>query len=123
MGKILDPAADKLTQSVMLLCLLADFPILRILFFGLIVKEVLMCAIGGWAIHKTGTVYGALWHGKLTTCLIYSTIVLHLCRHGIPHWRSAALTGISFAVMVLSFILYTSQNVGYKKGVIRQDKA
>ncbi len=96
LGKVLDPAADKLTQGVMLLCLFADFPILRILFFGLIVKEVLMSAIGGWAIHKTGTVYGALWHGKLTTCLIYSTIVLHLCWRGIPHWLSAALTGISF---------------------------
>lgn len=122
LGKVLDPAADKLTQGVMLLCLLADFSILRILFWGLIVKEVLMSVIGGWVIHKTGTVYGALWHGKLTTCLIYFTIVLHLCWHGIPLWLSAILTGISFVVMVLSLVLYTSRNIGYIKGRTRQNK-
>ena len=42
LGKILDPIADKLTQGVMLLCLVLRFPLMIVPFVLLIAKEIYM---------------------------------------------------------------------------------
>ena len=80
-GKALDPIADKLTQGVTLICLLIDFPRLAILLFGLLVKESLLGIMELYSIKKTGVVHGANWHGKLTTCMIYVTLFVHIWWH------------------------------------------
>lgn len=107
LGKIIDPIADKLTQGVMLLCLLVNFPVLKYLFLGLIIKETLMALLGMFAIYKTGVVLGAKWHGKLTTVMIYSTILLHFIWNDIPQTVTVGLTSASLCIMILSYLLYT----------------
>ena len=72
---------DKLTQGVTLICLLIDFPRLAILLFGLLIKEFLLGIMELYSIKKTGVVHGANWHGKLTTCMIYVTLFVHIWWH------------------------------------------
>lgn len=113
LGKALDPIADKLTQGVMLFCLMTRFPYILILFCLLILKEIMVGISQLLVIRKTGKVYGADWHGKLTTVCVYSVIVLHLFWYEIPEEISYFTVGVCFMVMIMSLALYIRGN--YKK--------
>ena len=76
LGKVLDPVADKLTQTAMLACLLTRFEAMWGLLAVLVGKEAVMAAMGLFVIRRTREVYSARWHGKLATCVIY-TLSLH----------------------------------------------
>lgn len=75
LGKILDPIADKLTQGVMLLCLVLQFPLMIAPFILLIAKEIYMSISGILIIQRTGIVCSADWHGKAATCSLYGMII------------------------------------------------
>lgn len=73
-GKALDPVADKLTQLVVLFCLL-DTKYWWVIGI-LLLKE---CTIGIMtlvALHRTHKVYSAGWYGKLCTVVIYLSMVI-----------------------------------------------
>lgn len=110
LGKMLDPIADKLTQAATLLCLGTKFPVMFLLAAVLAVKEAITGAMALAANRKTGQVKGAVWHGKLTTVLLYLTMIVHLLWSGIPHAATLALAMLCLAVMALSFVLYLIQN-------------
>lgn len=111
LGKILDPVADKLTQGAMLLCLIFHFPFMLVPLILLVLKEIFMGATGILVIRKTGAVYGAKWHGKVATCLLYAMMILHVIWYNIPAVVSNLLIGSCIAVMVLSLILYGTANI------------
>ena len=77
------------------------------------------CSDGGISnlliIRKTGDVHGAVWHGKVTTVLLYSTMAIHLIWMNIPDAISYILIGACTAIILLSGILYGIQNVGFLK--------
>ena len=110
-GKVLDPLADKLTQGAILLCQVVEYPLMAIPFFILLIKEIIMCVTGLWAIKKTGRGEGAVWHGKVTTFLLYFTAILHVFWHNIPGRLSLVLICLCTVFMVLSLILYTIERV------------
>ena len=111
LGKILDPVADKLTQAAMLFCLMMRFPLLWILLVLVLVKEIFMCITGLMVIKKTGSVYGAKWHGKVATCLLYATMILHVFWNEITPVVSIVSTLACAVMIVISFILYSIQNI------------
>lgn len=111
LGKVLDPIADKLTQLAMLLCLLIRFPAMIFLLVLLIVKEAIMAISGYMVIKKTGIVYGASWHGKITTCLLYLLMFLHVIWFDIPLVLSNFLIGTCFVLMIISLLLYGLRNI------------
>ena len=90
-GKAFDPIADKLTQFAMLLCLTFRFRLM--------------------AIHRSGEVEGADWHGKVSTALLYGTMILHLIWFNIPAAISTSLIIICTAMMLLSAVLYAIRNL------------
>lgn len=106
-GKAFDPVADKLTQFSMLVCLFAKQPLIIVPLVLLVVKEVSTGIMGLIAIKRTGEVKSADWHGKLTTCLIYALIVIHILWIEIPKIVSAVCIVICTAMMLLSFSLYS----------------
>ena len=106
LGKALDPVADKLTQIVTLFCLVTRFPHMIIPLVILTLKEILAAAFNVITIKRTGEVMGAVWHGKLTTVLLYSTMLLHLIWINIPLTVSDILVGLCTAAMLLSAVLY-----------------
>ena len=110
-GKALDPIADKLTQVATMFCLTTKFPLIWIPVIVLVVKEVLNALFHLMVMKKTGVVYGADWHGKLTTCLLYATMILHVLWAKIPMVVSNVCIILCLCMMLVSMVLYTSQNL------------
>lgn len=116
-GKILDPIADKLTQGVMLICLCIRFPFIIALIVTMALKEIFVGITGLMAIHRTGKVQSAKWHGKIATILLYSTMILHVIWYNIPLEVSSLLILICIGIVILSFVLYGIANIkAFKHG-------
>lgn len=111
LGKVLDPISDKLTQGIILACLAVRFRYLLALFFLLFIKEMIMGITGFYVVHKTGIVYSSRWHGKATTVLIYSTIMLHFLFPNIPKSIADILMIASICMMFISMRLYLKDNI------------
>lgn len=109
-GKIFDPIADKLTQVTMLFCLVTRFPNMWLPLILLIIKE-LFAGITGLMMVRRGIVIGADWHGKVTTALLYGTILVHMAWVTILPSVSNILIGACTAMMILSGILYGIRNL------------
>lgn len=112
LGKILDPVADKLTQGAMLFCLISRFPLMLATLLLLILKELFTGAMGLLVIRRTGQVFGAKWHGKAATCLLYAMMICHVVWPNIPVGLSTFTILFCIGMMTLSLILYGVQNVG-----------
>ena len=110
-GKALDPVADKLTQIAALLCLAINFKSMAILLVIHVIKEIIMAAFGIAVIKKTGSTYSANWHGKLTTCLLYTTVIIHIFWPNIPSVLSFILVGMCILIMLFSLVMYSRQNI------------
>lgn len=110
LGKALDPVADKLTQIAIHFCLVTRFGWMLLPLGVLVVKEIVAAVSGMLVIRKTGKVCGSVWHGKLTTVLLYSTMLIHLMWYSIPPAISGILIGSCTAMLLFSAILYGRQN-------------
>lgn len=110
LGKILDPVADKLTQAAMLLCLVTRFPLMLVPLLLMAVKELYMGISGAMIIKKTGVVFGANWHGKVATCLLYAMMILHVVWPELPAALSSFSIILCVIMMALSLILYGIRN-------------
>lgn len=110
-GKALDPVADKLTQIAMLFCLVSCFPYMTVPLVLLVVKEIIAAILNMIAIKKTRVVTGAVWHGKLTTVLLYCTMAIHLAWFNIPAAVSNALIAACTAAMLFSAVQYTIRSI------------
>lgn len=111
LGKVLDPIADKLTQASMLFCLCTRFPLMLLPLSCMVVKECFMGVTGLLVIKRTGNVFGADWHGKAATVLLYTTMILHVFWKGIPVHVSDVLIGASTAMVLVSLALYGRHNI------------
>ena len=120
LGKILDPIADKLTQGVMLMCLVMRFPLMIVPFVLLIAKEIYMSVSGILVIQRTGIVCGADWHGKAATCFLYGTMILHVFWHEITPMVSAVCIIACAALIGVSFVLYAIRNAKLLKSSVQK---
>lgn len=107
-GKAIDPIADKLTQIVVLFCLMRNYWwVLAVLIF----KECFIGIMTLIALHRTHSVYSAGWYGKLCTVVIYlSMFVLILWEpvFGVPANPTFVLVDsiVICALVLLSFVKY-----------------
>ena len=120
-GKAFDPIADKLTQAAMLLCLLTRYPTMIVPFLLLAVKDVFNAVSGLVVIRRTGVVFGAEWHGKLTTVLLYGMMILHVVWQDIPQWASNTLNAGCVVMMLVSFALYAQRNTQAIRNAKKQE--
>lgn len=111
LGKALDPIADKLIQGAVLLCLGIRFPQMFFLAGLLAAKEITTGLMSLSAIRKTKEVKSADWHGKITTCLLYFTMLLHILWSDITQTASILLTALCIVMMVISFMMYFHRNI------------
>lgn len=108
-GKILDPIADKLTQFTVIVCLAWHHAILIPVAAVIFAKE-LLTLIGAVLFVKQGnaTPY-ARWWGKMTTVILYATIVLFVISeltNVIPDVVLITAMSITVACLVFSFFNY-----------------
>lgn len=74
LGKVLDPAADKLTQAAMVICVCINHMYLLPLLILFFIKEFLMVT-GAMVLAQSGVKpVAARWWGKLSTVVIYTTL-------------------------------------------------
>lgn len=110
-GKAFDPIADKLTQAAMLCCLVVRFNYMLIPLGMLVIKEGVTGITALISIKKTEQVEGAVWHGKLTTVVLYLMMAVHLVWFNIPTTVSLIMVGVCIGIMIMSFIMYSVRNI------------
>lgn len=97
-GKVLDPAADKLTQGAVVVCLCFYHNLIIFLTVLFFVKEICML-IGAMYLAKSGMKpASARWWGKLSTVVIYATMFLVVL---------SDIIYIPYAVIVISLLITT----------------
>ena len=110
-GRILDPAADKLTQIAVIACLCVRFNMMIVPLSILVVKELTNGIIALKMLKATGETINSEWHGKLATVFLYLMITAHLFWIDIPEVVSNTMIGVSIGLMLISFVLYLSRNI------------
>ena len=111
LGKALDPIADKLTQAAVLACLALRYPLMILPLALLMLKETAAAVLGLLIIRRTGQVYGADWHGKVATALLYAMMTLHLLWSGISPAISTVFILLCTAALCFSCVCYTGKNL------------
>ena len=107
LGKILDPLADKLTQSAVIICLASKYSLMYFLTALFIVKEILMATYGYLALKKKDSVNSAKWYGKLNTAVLYIVMMCLIMFPGIGEAAANTMILICACVMLMSLALYT----------------
>lgn len=110
-GKVFDPIADKLTQVVMLYCLITRFPLMILPFIIMVIKETFAGVTGLLTVRKLNKVLGAVWHGKVTTLLLYAMMLVHLIWYNMSDKVSCIMISVCTAVMLFSATLYGIRNI------------
>ena len=116
-GKALDPVADKLTLFAILFCLSLNNKLVLILLFAFVVKELIMCLEGFLIVKRTGTTYSAKWYGKLSTFILYLTVIILVLFRELNGYLTLALFYSCLSVLILSLTLYTIYNAKKIKSV------
>ena len=114
-GKILDPIADKLTQSAVILTLFLDHLDYWAIWFLLIVlltKELLTLICATYMLNNGAKTISAKWWGKISTFTIYVTMLLIvLSKNGIKFVNDTIIT----VMAVVSVITLLVSVAGYFK--------
>ena len=105
-GKILDPIADKLTQATLIICLSSKYPKMLWLIVLFAVKEFIMALLGYITIKSKDSVNSAKWDGKVSTFVLYASMILMILIPDLPIEIVNALTLLCAAILSLSLILY-----------------
>ena len=121
LGKALDPLADKLTLAIILLSISIEFPHTIPLLVIFVLKEVSMGIEGLFIVKYTGTTYSAKWYGKISTVLMYATIMVFILFPSLDTSIELILIIANIAVIITTFILYSKMNIS-KINKIKQGK-
>jgi len=105
-GKILDPLADKATQFALILCLTMKYPVLLILVGLFIVKESFQLIQGFMILRKGQILSGALLSGKISTTVLFVSLIFMVMFPDIDMRVIYILTGIDCVFLLISFIGY-----------------
>lgn len=77
----------------------------------LVIKEVCTGITAFISIKKTGMVKSVLWHGKLTTAVLYLMMAVHIVWFNIPLTLSLIMVGVCIGIMIMSFFKYLVRNI------------
>ncbi len=108
-GKLIDPIADKLTQGVVLFCLIEQYPLAKIVLFLFVIKECYMFMEGTKTVVETKSNDGAKWYGKLSTAVFYAVMTILLLFRDISEHKANILLWISGGCMLIAFIMYARE--------------
>lgn len=107
-GKIIDPVADKLTQGVLLICLIFKHTQVLVIFGAFVLKEFIMILMGYMIIKRKNLVNSAKWYGKLNTVIIYSVIFFMIILPDIPERVVNIMVFVCSAMIITAFVMYVN---------------
>lgn len=118
-GKLIDPLADKATQLSILITLTVKGIIPIWIIIIMILKEIIMI-IGASFLYGKDLVVSSKWYGKLTTVLIYLSIVSSFALRifDIPFLFDKYLYVLAVGFAIFSLVMYFI--AFYKKGYINK---
>lgn len=111
LGKCIDPIADKLTQFVLLICLLAKYPMAYVTLGIFIVKELIVTVTGWKVIFFQGKNDGAKWYGKLSTVVFYVVTIILVLFQEMDKMIGNALLVVCSIALIGAFIGYMVQYI------------
>lgn len=124
LGKILDPVADKITQGVLLICLLSKYDLLKWMFVFFLLKESYMAIAGIKVLERTNRNDGAMWYGKVNTTVFYIVMLLLIFLPDMPTAAANTLIIVCIGFMALSLVLYVRRYQSLiKKSKEEQEKS
>ena len=106
LGKILDPAADKITQVTVVICLAIRFKALVPLVVICFLKELGQAVGGLFLLKKEVQIHGARWYGKVATFVFYGVMAFIVLLPDMPGWVRVALVALVCLLMLFSFFSY-----------------
>ena len=105
-GKILDPAADKLTQMALIVCLVMRYEQIWPLLALFVIKELTMGVLGLLVVLKTKLVPGARWFGKACTAVLEGSMGVLILFPMLPETAANVLILLSGCMLAFSFAQY-----------------
>lgn len=105
-GKILDPVADKLTQTAVSITLMVLLRQYWPFFAIMLAKDCIMLVLGGWLMRRGVKLEGARWFGKVSTFLYYAVMILIILIPSLPAWLTLTLLVLATACALISALLY-----------------
>lgn len=105
-GRVLDPAADKLTQVAMCVALISRYPIMFWLLIFFAVKEAALVALGSFYMKRTGVVNSARWYGKASSIVQYPVMLVLILFPDISDYSAYVLISLCIVTHAMSLILY-----------------
>lgn len=106
LGKILDPFADKLTQGIVAICLITEYPLMLPIVIFFVVKELIMSVLGLLCMKKKDLISGAKWYGKANTFFLYTVMSCLILFPNMPDTLVTVLIILCGAAMLISLLLY-----------------
>ena len=107
-GKIIDPVADKLTQGILLICLIFKYIQVLWVLGVFILKEFIMIMMGYMIIKRKNLVNSAKWYGKLNTVIIYSVIFFMIILPDIPESVVNIMVFGCTSMIIIAFVMYVN---------------
>lgn len=111
LGKILDPAADKLTQLALIISLATRYPVIWHLLGLFLLKELTMGVLGLVVVLKTHSVPSARWFGKACTAVLEVCMGVLILFPKFPAGMVEVLVLASGCMLAFSFAQYVIMDV------------
>lgn len=100
LGKVLDPLADKLTLTAVIICMGIKFPEIVPFVVILILKDLSMLISGSFLIKKGIEPPAARWYGKVATVFFYASVIIIVALK--------AIWGVNRPIVSISLLSITS---------------
>ena len=108
LGKILDPIADKLTLTAVVICLGIKFHEIIFLMVVFIVKDILMLIAGTILIKNKIEPPQSQWYGKLGTVFFYFSVIIIVGQKAIFNTTNSflSITLLSITAIIMLYALF-----------------
>lgn len=107
LGKSLDPAADKLTQLAIVICLVMTWRYMWILLTLFVIKEVGLIICNFILLKRNIIMDGAKWYGKVATFTFYGCALFLVAFPTMNPTVAYTLMFITGVMLLMAFVMYT----------------
>jgi len=117
LGKVLDPAADKLTQITVCVLFFMEFSQYWVFFAVLLLRDLVFLVVGGYFIKCKVKLSGARWFGKLSTVMFFVVMIVIALFPALPPVYVYILLALTTVTAFTAMVMYIPEFMRYKRRV------